>query len=442
MHTDPLETLGGEVTGGMNVYVRELARLLPQKGIHVDVFTRASDSGFPPIEEIIPGARLVRIPAGPIKPLDKFSQSLFTQEFASEIQSFAESQSRWYDLLSTHYWLSAIAGRFLSKEWKIPLAHRFHTIAFQKNQALQTKKGHEPEDRVRAETKIAKHADVLFASSNAEGDIMAKDLGASRPRVHILPCGVDLEQFQPVPRGDARASLGLKENDRVLLSVGRIEPVKGLDRLVHILASMKSKRPNLPLQVIHVGGAVHNRAQSSSGGELQPKDFASLSQREEVQRILKLAEESGLAGRFRFMGAQQQEELPKFYSAADVLAICSRYESFGMVSLEAAACGLPAVAFDVGGLSSAIENGFSGLLVPDGNLDDFANQVLDLLTRVGVRERLGSGARNRVQSFSWSAIASKEIQVWEKMLREYKVSRKKFQIQHDPERDSIMEKIL
>lgn len=416
MHTDPLETLGGDVTGGMNVYVREVARVLPRQGVHVDVFTRASDDESPSVENITSGARLIRIPAGPKKPIDKFSQALFTEDFASGIREFAEAQGGRYDLFSTHYWLSALAGERLSKAWDVPMVHRFHTIAAQKNQALPAGVGHEPDARVLAETDIAKKADALMASSSAEAELLSEKLGIPDSRIHVIPCGVDLERFAPLPRETARTALGLREEDHVLLNVGRIEPIKGLDRLVRSLALMKSKRPDLSPLVIHVGGAIHDSAQVSNGSGLSPEDFSSPAQREEVRRIMKLATETGVAKNFRFMGARPQSELSSFYSAADVLTISSRYESFGLIALEAAACALPSVAFDVGGLSGAVETGGSGFLVPDGNLDAFAEAALQILDNPGLRARLSRRARERTRTFAWSAIVSKEINIWKKLL--------------------------
>jgi D-inositol-3-phosphate glycosyltransferase len=306
----------------------------------------------------------------------------------------------------------------LSKAWNVPLTHRFHTIAAQKNRVLPTPNGREPEARVLAETGIAKGADALFASSAAEAELLSESLGASGSRIHVIPCGVDFERFAPLPREAARAALGLRDDDRVLLNVGRIEPIKGLDRLVGALALMKSNRPEVRPLVIHVGGAVRDSARNSNGSGLGPEDFSSPSQREEVRRITKLAAEAGVSENFRFMGARPQSDLPTFYSAADTLAITSRYETFGLVALEAAACALPAVAFDTGGLSGAIENGGSGLLVPDGDLDAFSDAALQILTSPEMRARLGRRARDRAKTFTWSAIASKEINVWKKLLEE------------------------
>ena len=414
MHTDPLGRLGGEVSGGMNVYVRETARALPALGARVDIFTRAADGASPAAEDLAPGARLIRIPAGPRQPVDKNLQARHSSEFASGIRDFAAEIEGGYDLISSHYWLSALAGRELAREWGVPLVHRFHTLAAHKNRALPGREGLESEERVRGEMDIARGADALIASSFSEADILTETLGAEKSRVHIVPCGVDAERFRPLPRGEARAALGLEKGERVLLSVGRIEPVKGLDRLVRVLASMREKRPDLRISVIHVGGEV--REGCCPPGEAGPEDFLSPLQRKEVERIFGLAEAAGVTRSFRFAGARRQEELRVFYSAADAMAITSRYETFSLVALEAAACGLPAVAFGVGGVAGAIAHGESGLIVPDGDTAAFTEAALELIASPEVREKLGEGARKRAKSLSWGSAAKKELNVWRRLL--------------------------
>ncbi len=424
MHTDPAGPLGGDVTGGMNVYIREIASALPSLGVRADVFTRAADNESPEITELSPGARLIRIPAGPRKPLDKNDQIPFTGEFASGIRQFAgeesaEERGEGYGLISSHYWLSALAGQELASAWGAPLVHRFHTIAARKNNSLPGGGGKESGGRVTAEEGIARRADAIVASSEGEADDLSGMLGAERGKIHVIPCGVDSERFSPLPRDETRKTLGLG-GELVILSVGRIEPIKGLDRLVRALAAIREMRPDLSVTVIHAGGETGGNPQAGSGrtaSGLVPGDFNSPVQREEVARILRLAGEANLAGNFRFHGAMSQEELRVYYSAADVLAIPSRYETFGLVALEAAACGLPAVAFDVGGLSGAIEAGGSGHLVPEGDIIAFAGAVLDIITSPGTKARLGARARERARGFSWRSAAEREIDVWKKLLR-------------------------
>ena len=415
MHTDPASPLGGDVTGGMNVYVREVAKALPTLGVEADVFTRAEGGGLPVISELAPGAHIIRIPAGPLESLDKNLQSEFTGAFASGIRHFANKEKRAYGILSSHYWLSAVAGKTLSESWGVPLAHRFHTIAARKNDAVPDGMGWESEERVLAENKIAGYADGLTVSSTAEAADLKEKLGAEESRIFLVPCGVDTERFKPIPQSEARAALGLSGNAKILLAAGRIEPVKGLDRLVGALAAIKKKHPGIPIRVIHIGG--ETIAENSAAKGLTPAAFSSPAQREEVRRILGIAHEAGVAGDFHFLGAKSQETLRAYYSAADALAVPSRYETFGLVALEAAACGLPAVAFDVGGISGNIEAGKTGYIVHDGDIIAFAESVVKIISSAEEKKRLGNMARSRAESLSWSSVAEAEIWVWGKLIR-------------------------
>ncbi len=415
MHTDPLAPLGGDVAGGMNVYVRELARALSRQGVRVDVFTRMSEEGAPDLIEIAPGARMARVPAGPRRDLHKGDLFPLTGPFAEGIEAFAARQGARYNIVSAHYWLSGVAGALLARRWGVPLALRFHTLGLQKNRSLPSPNGHESSSRIFAEGGLAQEAEALFASSAAEAEMLHGDLGAAESRIHVVPCGVDLERFASVPREAARAALGVKKEDILILSVGRVEPVKGLDRLIEVIAHLKALRPGLPLRAIHVGGAVRNGNGRPSPAGLGPEDFTSSLQRAEVRRILRMAQEKGVS-ELAFVGAKLQEELPRFYSAADALAIPSRYETFGLVALESAACGLPAVAFDVGGLSHSIEAGVSGQLVPDGNIGAFTEALLWMLEASGARKRVGQQARERARAFPWAAVAARELAIWKRLI--------------------------
>lgn len=415
MHTDPAGPLGGDVTGGMNVYVREVAKALPALGVEADVFTRAESGDLPVVLELAPGAHLIRIPAGPLKRLDKNLQSEFTGAFASGVHHFANKEKRTYGIISSHYWLSAVAGKGLSESWGVPLAHRFHTIAARKNDSLPGVNGQESEERVLAENKIAEIADALIASSTAEAADLREKLGAGESKIFLVPCGVDTGRFSPMPQAEARAALGLSGDAKILLAAGRIEPVKGLDRLVGALAAIKEKRPELPVRVIHIGGETIAENKGAQG--LEPEAFSSPAQREEVRRILGIVNQEGLAGDFHFLGAKSQETLRAYYSAADALAVPSRYETFGLVALEAAACGLPAVAFDVGGISGAIETGKTGYIAPEGDIIALADAAIKIIGSADEKKRLGGMARSRAERLSWTSAAEAEIRVWEKLIR-------------------------
>lgn len=415
MHTDPASPLGGDVTGGMNVYVREVAKALPAIGVEADIFTRAESGDLPVVSELAPGAHIIRIPAGPLKRLDKNLQSVFTGAFASGIRHFANKEGLAYGIVSSHYWLSAVAGKALSENWGVPLAHRFHTIAARKNDSLPGGKGRESEERVLAENKIASDADALIASSTAEAADLREKLGAGESKIFLVPCGVDTGRFSPMPRAEARAALGLSGDAKIVLAAGRIEPVKGLDRLVGALAAIKEKRPDIPVRVMHIGGETIAENRAAEG--LDPDAFSSPAQGEEVRRILGIAHEAGVAEDFHFLGAKSQETLRTYYSAADALAVPSRYETFGLVALEAAACGLPAVAFDVGGISGNIETGKTGYIVPDGDIIAFAESVIKIIGSADEKKRMGNLAHIRAGRLSWSSAAEAEIRIWEKLIQ-------------------------
>ncbi|OGL60121.1 MAG: hypothetical protein A3J27_05680 [Candidatus Tectomicrobia bacterium RIFCSPLOWO2_12_FULL_69_37] len=417
MHTDPLDPLGGDVTGGMNVYVREVARALPALGVEADVFTRACGAKAPAVERIAPGARLVRIPAGPRRPLGKNRLLPYAGRFAEGIAAFAEKEGRTYGLLSCHYWLSGVAGERLAREWGAPLVMRFHTLARQKNARLGAGEEKETPARARAEGRLARRAEAIFVSSADEARFLSKHLGADERRIRVIPCGVDPGFFVPHPRARARRRLGLPGEARIILSVGRVEPVKGLDRLAGALALIRKERPGLPVLALHVGGELKPGRKPSAAEGRPPGDFASPRQRAEVRRVLARARALGVEENLRFAGAVPQAELPLYYSAADALAIPSRIESFGLVALEGAACGLPAAAFRVGGLPRAVAHGRSGLLVRDGDVGAFAEALLRLLEEPALRGRMGRAARRRAGGFAWSAVAREEARAWSRLLR-------------------------
>ncbi|MDA1001535.1 MAG: glycosyltransferase, partial [bacterium] len=240
MHTDPLDDLGGDVTGGMNVYIRELARALPAHGVRADVFTRLESDGAPRVVPIAPGARLIRIPAGEPRPLDKNDLLPIVEEFTAGIMAFSAQERAHYDLLSAHYWLSGLAGAKIAREWSIPLFLRFHTLAALKDRVLRLDQK-EPEARREAEARLARQSDALLVSSLDEAELLTREFGASPERVHFVPCGVDTGRFSPLPRESARAQLGLDAETPLILSVGRVDPIKGLDRLVDALRLMKKE---------------------------------------------------------------------------------------------------------------------------------------------------------------------------------------------------------
>ena len=410
MHTDPLAPLGGDFTGGMNVYAREVAKALASLGVGADVFTRLESGSSAREVPIAARARLIRIEAGPRIRLDKDAQVEWADAFARGILAFAEGNGISYDGVSAHYWLSGLAGEILAKAWGVPLALRFHTLAALKNEVLPRDTRRESELRLASEPRLAQAADAVLASSPAEARAISEISGGSE--IQVVPCGVDLELFKPHLKAEARARLGLKPGPAYILSVGRIERVKGLDRLIEAFAVITRERPELDACLLHLGGEIKEGA-VRAGASYRAGDFASPAQGAEVARLEDLAGKLGIVDRITFAGAKPQEALPLYYSAADVFALPSRYESFGMTAVEAAACGLPTLAFDVGGLSQAVSEGVSGHLISDGDIPAYAQKMMEMLETP--REDPDHQAIKWAELFAWRRVAEAELDIWARL---------------------------
>lgn len=410
MHTDPLAPLGGDFTGGMNVYAREIAKALAGLGVRADVFTRLESASAAREVLIADGARLIRIEAGPRERLDKDAQVEWADAFARGITTFAQENGISYDGVSAHYWLSGIAGEMLAKTWGVPLGIRFHTLAALKNDALPGDTRRESEVRLEREPVLAGTADAVLASSPAEARAIGEIAGGAE--VHVVPCGVDLERFRPHPKSEARAHLGLREDCAYVLSVGRIERVKGLDRLIEAFALTRRERPGLDAHLLHLGGEIREDAEKTQGS-YRAADFASPAQGAEVARLEELAQRLGVSDAVIFAGAKPQEALPMYYSATDLFALPSRYESFGMTAIEAAACGTPTLAFDVGGLSQAVSEDKSGHLIADGDTRAFAQKMRQTLE--SPRKRPNLEATRWAESFAWRRVAEAELDIWARL---------------------------
>jgi D-inositol-3-phosphate glycosyltransferase len=398
VHSCPLAALGGKETGGMNVYVRELSRQMGRLGIGVDVFTRSQNPHISPVVPLGQNARVVHIKAGPEEPVAKPRLFRHMPEFTLEVARFARESGAAYDLLHSHYWLSGWVGGQLKKLWSIPLVHMFHTLGMLKNTAGKGGGEREPLRRLRVEREIGEYADCIVAPSPWEKKQMVLLNGIPPPKVRVIPCGVDLRLFRPIPSLRATKFLGLSRRNFILF-VGRIDAIKGIDVLIravhHLSCKPQGEKGNLGLIVI--------------GGEL---DADPRKEGREMQKLRQLVQELNLQDRVAFWGSQRQDLLPYFYSAAQALVLPSRYESFGMVALEAMACGTPVIASRVGGLKYTIDDGRTGLLVPEGNPILLADRICRVVEGNGERKKLIKAARIRVQHFGWPQIAQKILSVY------------------------------
>jgi D-inositol-3-phosphate glycosyltransferase len=393
VHTSPLEQPGTGDAGGMNVYVVETSRRLADLGVEVEVFTRATRSDLPPVVELAPGVLVRHVTAGPYEGLAK--EDLPAQLCAltsGVLRVEAAQEPGWYDAVHSHYWLSGQVGWLASERWGVPLVHTAHTLAKVKNRALADGDTPEPLARVVGEQQVVEASDRLVANTAEEAHELVQLYDADPSRVVTVAPGVDLEHFRPAEpavRADVRTRLGLPADAVVLLFVGRIQPLKAPDVLLHAAARLLADDPALRsrLVVAVVGGP-------SGSGLREPSALHDLAQALGVADVVRFESPQG--------GPFQRDRLRDWYAAADVVAVPSHNESFGLVALEAQACGTPVVATDIGGLRTTVADGVSGLLVPGHRADDWARA----LTRaVAARPALSRGAVAHAAGFSWTRTA-------------------------------------
>jgi len=400
VHSCPLAPLGGRETGGMNVYVRELSRLLGQQGIAVDIYTRRQDPWEPTVVPFGPRARVIHLPAGPAAPYAKHQVWDHLPEFVEGVLAFATSQDVHYDLLHSHYWLSGWVALQLRQLWALPMVHMSHTLGYPKNAAAQQVWEQEPPRRLQVEYEILKHSDALVAESPASKQHMVQEYGVDPARVQIIPCGVDTLLFRPQQRQPARRALALPEAVPLVLFVGRLQPLKGLDTLLRAVHPVRQQYPTL--QVLIVGGGL-------DAGD--PHEAA------ELERLRMLAARLDLTPHLAFIKAQPQETLVQYYAAADVFVLPSHYESFGMVALEAMACGTPVVASQVGGLASTVVHERTGLLAPVGDWQAFARAISRMLASPALRDLWGHAGVQRAQTYAWPRVVERNVQLYHRLIR-------------------------
>jgi D-inositol-3-phosphate glycosyltransferase len=399
-HTCPLATLGGKDTGGMNVYVRDLTRELGRRGVGVDVFTRSQDEHVPHVlHDLGYGNRIVHIPAGPEIPLEKSELLGYVETFVGNILDFTASKQLHYDLLHAHYWLSGLAGLELRDHWGVPLIQMFHTLALMKNRVARTQGEAEPDVRVDAERKLLREADRIVAATQAELAQIQWLYQTGTDRVVVIPPGVDTAHFYPIAIDEAREFISMQDKTRMILFVGRIEALKGIDTLIKAMARLQNQGflEDHPVCVAIIGGEADVSEEELSA---------------EMSRLQAMRQEAGLGDIVKFLGKRDQDTLQYYYSAAAMVVVPSHYESFGLVALEAMACGTPVVASETGGLAFLVRDGETGFHVPTGNDEALANRIKELLTDEVLRIRMGKAAAAYARQYDWSAITDQLLDLY------------------------------
>ncbi|WP_433659867.1 D-inositol-3-phosphate glycosyltransferase [Nocardia sp. CA-128927] len=387
VHTSPLAQPGTGDAGGMNVYVLQTALQLARRGTEVEIFTRATASNLPPVQEAGPGVLVRNVVAGPFEGLDKHDLPTQLCPFTAEVlRQEARHLPGYYDLVHSHYWLSGQVGWLARDRWRVPLVHTAHTLAAVKNAALAEGDCPEPLTREIGEKQVIGEADRLVANTADEARQLVELYSADPERIDVVPPGADLIRYQPGDKAAARAALGLSADEQVVAFVGRIQPLKAPDVLVRAAAEVLRNDPTHKLRVLIVGGP--------SGSGLERPDA-----------LIELAAALGIADRVTFLPPQPPDRLVLVYRAADLVAVPSYNESFGLVAIEAQASGTPVLAADVGGLGTAVRHGETGLLVPGHRTADWAGALGYLLDDADRLRRMSGRAVEHAANFSWEHTA-------------------------------------
>jgi D-inositol-3-phosphate glycosyltransferase len=390
IHSCPLAVLGGRDTGGMNVYIREVTTELAKRGHAIDIYTKAHQPQHGPSINLGQNVRIIHLETGVDEDMPKLAIYDYIQRLASGAENFRKYNQLQYDLIHSHYWLSGLIGRQLQTLWRVPHAVMFHTLGAVKNSIGIGE--YEPELRIESEREVISSCDRIIASTTKETEYLMKHYGASPDKITVIPCGVNLDLFQPIDKETARRELGL-DHQKVILFVGRMDPLKGLEQLLTALTYMDGEKP--PLLLV-VGGDAHSQ--------------------DRVQALQRMAKELNIEDRVTFVGSVSQSRLPLYYSAADVCAIPSYYESFGMVALESIACGTPIVANNIGDMKNIIRCSQMGRIVNDNSPHYMAGEISKVIYQSEDKERHIKTLRDTVAEFSWSAIADNIVNEYDRLL--------------------------
>ena len=396
VHTSPLDQPGTGDAGGMNVYVVELSKRLADLDVQVEIFTRATSSDLPPLVELVPGVTVRHVVAGPFEGLSKQELPGQLCTFAREVlRTEARRDQGWYDLVHSHYWLSGQVGALARDRWGVPLVHSMHTTAKVKNLALAAGDLPEPSARLIGEEQVVQAADILIANTEDEAGQLIGLYDAEPDRVVTVHPGVDLGVFRPQDEVGVRAALNIPKDAVVLLFAGRIQPLKAPDVVLYASAELLRREPALRDRLIVplVGGA------SGSGLE-HPRALSDLAHRLGVSDVV------------RFVEAVDQRVLASWFAAASVVVVPSYNESFGLVAIEAQACGTPVVAAAVGGLTTAVRHGRTGLLVQGHRPADYTDAIQRLIDDETARSVMGLAGIEQARSFGWHDTALRTLNAY------------------------------
>ena len=393
-HTCPLSDEKDAEIGGMNIYVLELSKALAKKGYFLDIFTRSQSKESPHVVQVNGHLRVIHTPAGPEEPLLKKEIEQYIPEFLENFYGFVEKEDLSYQAVSCHYYLSGIAGLDIKKNFKIPLIMTFHTLGLMKNLVARSDEERETKERIITEIDLVKKSDQIIATSDTDAKYIQYLYDGDSRKIAVLTPGVDLGLFKPLDKIAAKKKLGVQVSDRMIIFVGRIEPLKGIDVLLYALKMILTAWPELHLCVWIVGGDI------SQDTDEWPKELKRLSEMREILNI---------STSVKFVGRKTPQELPTYYNAAELMVMPSHYESFGITAIEAMACGVPVITTDVTGVSKLIDEKHENLITSANNPIGLARRIIALLRDEEEYKKISKSVAKNVQDLSWDNAADQFI---------------------------------
>lgn len=401
-HTCPLSDEEGKEVGGMNVYVLELAKELAKKGLILDLYTRSQDKNSPKIVEVAANVRVIHLPAGPEKSLSKKDIDQYIPEFLTYFYKFLKEHSLHYDVTSCHYYLSGLIGMDIKNKLKIPMTVTFHTLALMKNLVARTEDEKEDKKRIEAELLLVQEADKVIATSENDAQYLATLYDCPSEKIAVLSPGVNLDVFKPQDKVAARKAIDANPDHDIILFVGRIEPLKGIDIIIYALKILMEKDPSLSVCLWVVGG---NSAEDKRNWSEELKKL------EHIRKILNVSTS------VKFVGRKHQSELPDYYNASKIVVMPSHYESFGITALEAMACGVPLITTDVTGVSDLFDKKHSALITSANNPLLLAEKMTNLLNDKEMYNKASQLVYKKVQDLSWEAVAKRFLKICDNCYR-------------------------
>ena len=402
LHGDPLAKLGGPHHGGQNVYVKELSRYLGAFGLTVDVYSRWEDDQQPDQENYSRGTRVIRIPIGPPQEIQKEELIKLLRDIAGWIPSYQIQQGLKYNLVHSHYYLSGAIGLHLKNTWGIPLVHTFHSLGVIKEETLGIG-DQSPDARLEIEKRLCQSADRIIATNPQEKEDLVDLYQTDPEKITIIPCGVNLDLFQPLSQDDSKKEIAFSTDNFLITYVGRLEERKGIETLLEAISLVD----NPSVQAVIVGGQPSEKP-FLSWGELSEEPY---------KKYMALIDEYGIEKQVTFTGGKSQDQLSKYYSAADITVIPSYYEPFGMTAIEAMACGSSVIASRVGGLKSTVKENLVGALFEPRNAVQLAEKIKIIFDQPSINVEMKKNTRPYVEeNFSWKSVAKSVAGVYQELI--------------------------